>query len=292
MASLDPLIEDFCDTLSLVQGKSPATVRGYRSDLLSLAQQVHTTENFTLRALRGWLATAIAEGKTPATLARRTAALKSFSAWLCKQGEIDKDVAARLVTPKTGRHLPKVLREEEAGELMGNAASRSEVEYLRDCAILELMYAGGIRIGELVGLDVVDVSVEKRTAKVTGKGDKQRVVPFGQAAADALRQWLLGGRGKLASPEESALFVGVRGKRINPRQVRRIVERAAQVSGVAGLTPHGLRHSAATHLLEGGADLRVVQELLGHSSLQTTQIYTHVSSARLKAAFDQAHPRA
>ncbi|QGU02291.1 Tyrosine recombinase XerC [Corynebacterium kalinowskii] len=291
MAELIPLIEDYCESLHLVAGKSPATIKSYRSDLQLLAQDVATTKELTLSSLRAWLAKAVAEGKSKATLARRTASVKGFSAWLVKQGELDRDVAARLVTPKAGRHLPRVLAQKEAGELVGNAVSEDEVQFARDSAILELMYAAGVRIGELVGLDVGDVDVAKRTAKVTGKGNKQRMVPFGAAAADALSQWITV-RGELAQAEESALFVGVRGKRIDPRQVRRVVERAAAVTGVSDLTPHGLRHSAATHMLEGGADLRIVQEMLGHSSLQTTQIYTHVTASRLKAAFDQAHPRA
>lgn len=291
MTALKPLIDDFCDQLQLVQGKSPATVKSYRSDLLLCAESVPDTSDFTLSALRGWLAEAVAEGKSKATLARRTASLKNFSAWLVKQGELSIDVAARLVTPKVGRKLPRVLAEAEAGELMVSAVSRDEPEFARDSAMLELLYAGGLRIGELVGLDVGDIDVEKRTAKVTGKGNKQRIVPFGEAAADALGAWF-DVRGELAERDESAVFVGVRGKRIDPRQVRRVVERAAEVAGASELTPHGLRHSAATHMLEGGADLRIVQELLGHSSLQTTQIYTHVTASRLKAAFDRAHPRA
>lgn len=291
MTRLAPLIDDYCENLQLVAGKSPATIKGYRSDLTLLASRLETTQDFTLAGLRQWLADAVQEGKSKSTLARRTAAVKSFSSWLVAQGEIDKDVAARLVAPKARRHLPKVLLEKEAGELVGNAVSSDEKEFLRDTAMLELMYAAGMRIGELVGLDVAEIDVEKRTARVTGKGNKQRVVPFGEPAADAVRQWLKVRR-DMADPGEPALFVGVRGKRIDPRQVRRVVERAAAVTGVPTLTPHGLRHSAATHLLEGGADLRIVQELLGHSSLQTTQIYTHVSAARLKAAFDQAHPRA
>ncbi|MEJ6012553.1 tyrosine recombinase XerC [Corynebacterium sp. H127] len=292
MAALIPLIDDYCEALHLVAGKSPATVKGYRSDLTLLAEVVPSTAEFQLVALRAWLGQAVAEGKARSTLARRTAAVKGFSSWLVKHGEIETDVAARLVSPKPGRHLPRVLAAKEAGELMGNAASHSEAEFLRDSAILELMYAAGIRVGELVGLDVDDLSLSSKTARVTGKGNKQRVVPFGAAAADALGQWLGSGRKELAAAGEAALFVGVRGKRIDPRQVRRVVEQAAAVSGISGLTPHGLRHSSATHLLDGGADLRVVQEMLGHSSLQTTQIYTHVSADRLKAAFDQAHPRA
>lgn len=178
-----------------------------------------------------------------------------------------------------------------AGELMGNAVSADEIHFLRDSAMLEFLYATGARVAELVSLDIGDVDLSRRTARVTGKGNKQRVVPFGDAAHDALRAWLKTGRPELAG-ETEAVFVGTRGRRIDARQVRRVVERAAQVTGAPGLTPHGLRHSAATHLLEGGADLRIVQELLGHSSLQTTQVYTHVSAQRLKDVYARSHPRA
>lgn len=189
------------------------------------------------------------------------------------------------------KHLPTVLGAEQAGELVGNAVSHNEEEFARDSAILELLYATGMRVAELAGLDCDDVDLTRNTARVTGKGNKQRVVPFGRAAADALAHWLDDARPRMAAVED-ALFVGVRGKRIDVRQVRRIVERAGAVTGTPDLSPHGLRHSAATHLLEGGADLRVVQELLGHSSLQTTQVYTHVSAQRLQEVYRQAHPRA
>lgn len=284
-------VDDFADHLQLVLGRSAATVRGYRSDLRDLARIVPDFAGFTLDNLRAWLAEAVAEGKSRATLARRTAAVRAFSTWATRQGHLGADVAARLVTPKVNRKLPTVLGENQAGELVGNAASGSEEEFLRDSAILELLYATGMRVAELTGLDIADVDLARGTARVTGKGDKQRTVPFGEAATDALRIWLDKARPQMAG-ETDALFVGVRGGRIDPRQVRRIVDRAGQVTGTPGLSPHGLRHSAATHLLEGGADLRVVQELLGHSSLQTTQIYTHVSAQRLKEVYSRAHPRA
>lgn len=181
---------------------------------------------------------------------------------------------------------------QQAGELVGNAVSVDEAHFQRDSAILELLYATGMRVAELARLDIGDVDFKRSTARVTGKGNKQRVVPFGTAATDALQQWIDGGRKELARGDTQAIFVGSRGARIDQRQVRRIVEKAAAVTGTSGLTPHGVRHLAATHLLEGGADLRVVQELLGHSSLSTTQIYTHVSAKRLKQVYSQAHPRA
>ena len=242
-------------------------------------------------ALRGWLAVAVSEGKARATLARRTASLKSFSRWALRHGHLDSDVAARLVTPKVNRHLPEVLGTKQAGEFVGNAASADEPEFLRDTAMLELLYATGMRVSELTGLDVKDVDLKRGVARVLGKGNKERTVPFGNAAVDAVRQWIDQARPGMAGADEPALFVGVRGKRIDPRQVRRVVEKAGVVTGQS-VTPHEIRHTAATHLLEGGADLRIVQELLGHSSLQTTQIYTHVSAERLKDVFKQAHPRA
>lgn len=284
-------IEDFAEHQQLVEGKSKATVRGYRSDLLDLSRTVGTFAEFRLNALRAWLAEAVSQGKARSTLARRTAAVRAFSTWAQRQGYLDTDVAARLVSPKVDKHLPTVLGTTQAGELVGNAVSHNEEEFARDSAILELLYATGMRVAELAGLDCRDVDLDRRTARVTGKGNKQRVVPFGHAAADALAHWLDDARPRMAAVED-ALFVGVRGKRIDVRQVRRIVERAGAVTGTPDLSPHGLRHSAATHLLEGGADLRVVQELLGHSSLQTTQVYTHVSAQRLQEVYRQAHPRA
>lgn len=288
---LEEAIEDFAEHQRIVRGRSEATVRGYCSDLRLLARSVPDFQAFTLSSLRAWLAHGVEEGKSRSTLARRTASVRAFSAWAAREGYLDADVAQRLVTPKVGKHLPTVMSPTAAGELMGNAVSSDEVHYLRDSAMLEFLYATGVRVAELVGLDVDDVDLSRRTARVTGKGNKQRVVPFGEAAADALTAWLSAGRAQLAGQTE-AMFVGTRGGRIDARQVRRVVERAAQVSGASGLTPHGLRHSAATHLLEGGADLRMVQELLGHSSLQTTQVYTHVSAQRLKDVYAQSHPRA
>lgn len=293
VSQVSEAVEDFVDHQRLVLGRSAATVRGYRSDLLDLATSVSTFADFTLDNLRAWLAGAVAQGRSRATLARRTAAVRAFSTWATRQGHLSADVAARLVSPKVNRRLPTVLSQDRAGEFVVNAASRSEPEFLRDSAMLELLYATGARVSELCGLNIADLNLDRRTARVTGKGDRQRTVPFGEAAAEALRRWLDSGRPELAG-ETPALFVGVRGGRIDPRQVRRVVNRAATVTGrgADGLGPHGLRHSAATHLLEGGADLRVVQEMLGHSSLQTTQIYTHVSAGRLQEVYSRAHPRA
>lgn len=289
----DELTEDFCDHLRYNEGKSEATIRGYRADLHSFHQFAGGLENFTLTALRSWLGDAVDKGRARATLARRGASVRKFSTWACIHGYLDRDVAQRLRVPYQSHHLPTVLTGVQAAEMMGNAGSHSEPEFLRDSAIIELLYATGMRVAELCSIDVADVSDGQSTVRVTGKGNKQRVVPFGEPARDALDEWLAKGRGHFATKESGdALFLGVRGGRINQRQVRRIVEKAAEITGVDGITPHSLRHTAATHLLEGGADLRAVQEFLGHSSLQTTQKYTHVSGERLKKIYNQAHPRA
>lgn len=288
-------VGDFADYASLVLGRSPNTVKGYVSDLATLAGYADTFDAFTLEALRTWLADALTAGRSRATLARRTAAARAFSTWAYRQGYIDHDAAARLKAPKVNRALPNVVRGERATELVeaDTADDAHPAEHLRDRAMLELLYATGMRVGELTGLNLADIDLARGLARVTGKGNKQRVVPFGREATLALNDWLEFGRSELANGKaEDAVFVGSRGGRIDQRQVRRVVERAGQRAGVSDISPHTLRHTAATHMLEGGADLRVVQEMLGHSSLQTTQIYTHVSAQRLKNVYDQAHPRA
>ncbi|AZA09008.1 tyrosine recombinase XerC [Corynebacterium pseudopelargi] len=292
------LIDDYVDHLRFVLGRSEATIRGYRSDLRAFAHSRPSLEAMSLEDCRDALGEAVEAGASRATLARRTAALKGFSAWLFAQGYLSSDVAARLQAPKVGKHLPKVLNEHTAAEVVHkeldeDASPAQQAEVLRDLAILELLYATGMRVAELVALDIADLDPATRIAKVTGKGNKQRMVPFGTQAAAALKAWLEHGRGHFAgNASGNALFLGVRGGRLNVRQVRRLVQAQGDRAGVEGLGPHALRHSAATHLLDHGADLRVVQELLGHSSLQTTQIYTHVSTQRLQEAFKQAHPRA
>lgn len=277
-------IYDFAEHQRLVLGRSEATIKGYTSDLLDLAKTIDSFSSFTLPRLRSWLAAAVAEGKARSTLARRTASAKAFSTWAVKQGYLRTDEAAKLSSPKVPKHLPKVLDPKEASAAMDNAKSADELHLVRDTAMLELLYATGMRVSELTGIDLHDIDSSRQTIRVLGKGNKERIVPFGDAANTALNAWLA--RREELAKDPDALFVGTRGKRIDQRQVRRVVEAAGEVS------PHALRHSTATHLLEGGADLRVVQELLGHSSLQTTQVYTHVTSERLKKVFNQAHPRA
>jgi integrase/recombinase XerC len=239
------------------------------------------------------------QGQARATLARRAASAHSFTAWLHRTGRLSRDVGLRLQAPRRPRTLPGVLRAEQARDALAEAGSRATAPEadplaLRDAAMLEVLYATGVRVGELCGLDVDDIDPGRRTVRVVGKGDKERVVPYGVPAAHALDAWFVRGRGRLVREDSPpAAFLGRRGGRIDQRQVRQVVHLALErVDGAPSLGPHGLRHSAATHLLDGGADLRSVQELLGHATLTTTQLYTHVSVDRLRASYRQAHPRA
>ncbi|QWZ10428.1 tyrosine recombinase XerC [Nocardioides panacis] len=281
---------------------TPHTVRAYLGDLRSLLAQAallgHTgIDTLDVRTLRSWLATQQTLGRARTTMSRRATAVRVFTAWAQRTGRITTDPGALLGSPKAHRTLPPALRVDEARGLLEAAAVHADDGSpmgARDVAILELLYATGIRVGELCGLDVDDVDHERRVVRVFGKGRKERTVPFGVPAERALATWLASGRAALAVPGAgAALFLGARGRRIDQRAVRTLVHaRLAEVPGAPDLGPHGLRHTAATHLLEGGADLRTVQELLGHASLATTQIYTHVTTDRLRQAYRQAHPRA
>lgn len=280
---------------------TPHTVRAYLGDLAALlehARRLGHTDVGTLdvRTLRSWLAQQQTLGKARTTIARRATAARVFTAWALRTGHADSDPGALLGTPKAHRTLPPALRQDEARALLEQAteAAGDDPVGLRDAAVLELLYATGIRVGELCSLDVDDVDRERRVVRVLGKGRKERTVPYGRPAEAALARWLDGGRPDLAGEGSGpALFLGARGRRVDQRTVRSMVHRRlADVPGAPDLGPHGLRHTAATHLLEGGADLRSVQELLGHASLATTQIYTHVTTDRLRKAYRQAHPRA
>ena len=281
---------------------TPHTVRAYLGDIQSLLRQAvrlgHSdVSSLDLRTLRSWLATQQTLGKARTTMSRRATAVRVFTAWAHRTGLVDTDPGALLGSPKAHRTLPPALRVDEARELLEAAARLADDGSPvggRDVAILELLYATGIRVGELCGLDVDDMDAERRVVRVLGKGRKERTVPYGVPAQRALDRWLHSGRPTLAVPGAgAALFLGARGRRIDQRAVRTLVHaRLADVPGAPDLGPHGLRHTAATHLLEGGADLRTVQELLGHASLATTQIYTHVTTDRLRSAYRQAHPRA
>jgi integrase/recombinase XerC len=281
---------------------TPHTVRAYIGDVTSMLSQAallgHTdVSTLDLRTLRSWLATQQSLGKARTTMARRATAMRVFTGWAHHTGRMPADPGALLGSPKAHRTLPPALRVDEARALLEAAAEKADDGTsvgVRDAAILELLYATGIRVGELCGLDVDDVDFERRVVRVLGKGRKERSVPYGRPAERAVGRWLAGARRDLMAPGAgAALFLGARGRRIDQRAVRTLVHaRIADVPGAPDVGPHGLRHTAATHLLEGGADLRTVQELLGHASLATTQIYTHVSTDRLRLAYRQAHPRA
>ncbi|QWF82953.1 tyrosine recombinase XerC [Amycolatopsis sp. CA-230715] len=307
------VVDDYERHLTLERGLSEHTVRAYLGDVVLLLAYLHgipvhgeepggvttTLEDLDVAVLRSWLAVQHTSGAGRTTLARRAAAARTFTAWARRRGVLEKDPGARLVAPKPHRKLPGVLRPEQADAALSaseTGAGEQDPIALRDHALLELLYATGVRVSELCGLDVDDVDFERRVIRVLGKGNKERTVPFGQPAERAVRAWLSGGRRVLAVRREGAggaLFLGARGGRVDQRTVRRVVHDAVgSVPGATEMGPHGLRHSAATHLLEGGADLRSVQELLGHATLATTQLYTHVTVERLKAIHDRTHPRA
>ncbi|MGY5763882.1 tyrosine recombinase XerC [Brachybacterium sp. DNPG3] len=331
------VLDAFVAHLSLERGRSEHTVRAYLREAEGLLLHLRDVERADLAeldvaALRSWLAARAETGATASTLARSAAAARTFTAWLAATGRIPHDVGGRLRVPKRGRHLPTVLSVEQAAVLMDeaeNAEPRSATPgtattgtpggrepadgtrepdapaedpigwavALRDAAVLELLYSSGLRVSELVALDRSGIDRSQRTVRVRGKGDKERIVPVGVPALEAILRWERDGRPVLlergGGRAGSALFLGVRGGRLGDRAVRTLVDEHAAASGVGrSISPHTLRHSAATHLVEGGADLRSVQDFLGHSSLATTQIYTHVSAERLRSTVEQAHPRA
>jgi integrase/recombinase XerC len=355
LPGLAQALDAFGRHLAAERGLSPHTVRAYLGDVGSLLEHLGHTGipglgELDIGVLRGWLAGQHATGHARATLARRAAAARTFTAFACARGWLDHDPGVLLGTPKIRRRLPEVPRQDQmaavlaaagrrsvpgtrldAGAQAGAVASagvaggaapadtasagasvgvaggaapadtasaaagrRERALVLRDTAIMELLYATGIRVSELCGLDLGDLDAGRRTVRVLGKGGRERTVPVGVPAVAAVASWCHDGRLALASPSSAnAMFLGARGGRLDPRTARRVVHarmRAAESAPDVG--PHGLRHAAATHLLEGGADLRSVQEILGHASLSSTQIYTHVSVERLESAYRQAHPRA
>jgi integrase/recombinase XerC len=332
-------LETFRRYLVAERGVSGHTVRAYLGDVRALLEHaaragVTSPAGLDIAVLREWLAVQHATGRARATLARRAASARTFTAFAHARGWLPSDPGPLLGTPKLRRKLPEVIRQDqmaavlavpggppgrrgqpqEAGQPQGAGQPqeagqpqpggepsgssqpdpREEALILRDTAIMELLYATGIRVSELCGLDLGDLDHGRRTVRVLGKGGKERTVPVGLPAEWAAAHWARNGRPALVTPDsEAALFLGARGRRLDPRTARRVVHtRLAAVPAVPDTGPHGLRHAAATHLLEGGADLRSVQEILGHASLATTQIYTHVSVERLTSAFRQAHPRA
>ncbi len=301
VARLDALTA-FERHLRVERGRSENTVRAYARDVSAFLDSLDAVDDAALREvtlgdLRAWLGRVARGGAARATVARTAASLRTFFRWCERTGRVASDPSLRLSAPRRHRTLPPVLARRSADALLdvaAVAADDADPVHLRDRAALELLYGTGIRVGELTHLDVDDVDLDARVVRVVGKGDKERRVPFGVPAADAVDEWLRCGRPHLVSAASGpALFLGRRGGRVDQRQVREVVHRLmAHVPDAPDVGPHGLRHSAATHLLEGGADLRMVQELLGHASLATTQVYTHVSVDRLRRSYAQAHPRA
>ena len=311
---LERAVDGFVLYLGAERGFSENTIRSYRSDLsqfvtFAAAVGVVTTEGVDLELFRSWLWQSSGAGLAKSTLARRSAAARSLSAWLARTGATTVDSASRLRSPKPDQHLPRVLTRGQidlildgldaratvavAGATVDTASSSPPMRAIRDRAIIELLYASALRVSELVGLNLRSIDLGRRTVRVLGKGSKERVVPFGTPAERALAAWLSVREDVATNGDAEAVFLGARGKRLGVRAVYTLVAGLlADVPGSGPSGPHALRHTAATHLLDGGADLRAVQELLGHASLGTTQIYTHVSNERLQESYRLAHPRA
>lgn len=308
------LIEEYCHYLQYEMNRSDHTIRSYRSDLLGLASDLQSSgspeqepppvfRNVTLEDFRNWLAQLTRHGMSRTTIARKMTTVRQFMSWLERQGFREDNPAARLVTSKQASQLPDTLSQGQMREALdalhakaaGEDGEPAEPLALRNVAMIEVLYATGIRVAELEGLDIDDIDFTRSMIKVTGKGNKQRVVPLTDPAVKSLQNWLTQGRAAVLTDKHrtSAVFLGARGRRIGARQIREVVNKVLQTLGSTSASGvHVLRHTAATHLLDGGADLRTVQELLGHESLQTTQLYTHVSIDRLRQGYQQAHPRA
>jgi integrase/recombinase XerC len=296
-------LEEFLDYLKIEKNRSENTLRSYQTDL-ELLSEFLTNKGITNwdktngELIKEWLIDLKKKNISNTTIARRISSVKVFFGFLVKRNFIETNPTLKLITPKLNKVLPNVLGQKQAEQLLTQAANlevEEEIEEvrIRDYAILEVLYSTGIRVSELVGLDLDDINFSNLTLKVLGKGRKERIVPFGIPAKDAIDMYLTESRNKFIDKKTQALFLGQRGNRLNVRQVRRILNKAMhQIENGKEISPHDLRHSAATHMLEAGADLRIVQELLGHSSLATTQKYTHVTIERLREVFANAHPRA
>ena len=295
------LIAQYEEHLVLVRNLADNSIKGYVSDLESFLKHLEKLkiEEFSqleLTHIRSWLAELQRSGAARSTMARRIVSIRAFTYWAASQGWIKSDLGAELAIPKPHRTLPEVLDIADTETVLASVQARASEDptpiTIRDLALIEVLYATGIRVSEICGLDLRSFDESRNTLQVLGKGSKERVVPMGIPAMIALRNYLAVGRPELVTEKSgSAVFLGSRGNRIDQRTVREVVYEAMAAVG-SKMGPHGLRHTSATHLLEGGADLRTVQEILGHSSLATTQIYTHVSPERLQKAFDTAHPRA
>jgi len=295
------LITQYQEHLALVRNLSDNSIKGYVTDLESFLKHMEKLgivefNQLEIEHIRSWLANLQTTGVARATLTRRIVSIRAFTNWAAASGWLNSDLGANLAIPKPHKTLPEVLNVDEAATVLKSLEVKAIEEptpiNLRDLALVEVLYGTGIRVSELCGLNLEDVDRTRNTLNVYGKGDKQRVVPIGIPAMKSIDNYISNARSELINDNSAqALFLGSRGKRIDQRTVREVVYEAMKSVG-AKMGPHGLRHSTAGHLLEGGADLRTVQEILGHASLATTQIYTHVSPERLQSAYKQAHPRA
>lgn len=299
--SIKNAILGFRDYLDAGRGYSSNTVKAYLTDVSDIAgflekKQIETLDQLQLEHLRDWLWQSTQQGLTKATIARKSAAVRSFTAWAFKNKLLGTDPGLRLKSPKASRTLPKVVSRESLAivfDTLESKATKDNPQGVRDLLVVELLYASGARVSELVGLDLESIDYSRNIMRVMGKGAKERMVPFGQPAREALERWIRVSRPLLESEKSGrALLLNSRGQRIGVRQVYGLVAKLLEATPTGAAGPHSLRHSAATHLLDGGADLRAVQELLGHASLGTTQIYTHVSIERLRDGYKNAHPRA
>ena len=294
----DALLDEYAVHLDAERGLSAYTVRAYRADLAELARHAGVEPpRVTLARLRGWLAAMADAGAATTTVQRRVAAVRGFFGWAEREGHLASNPAARLKAPKARRTLPHVLPESAVADALQGAEHRAAEEpedavAARDLALVELLYSSGLRVSEACALGLGGIDRERRSVTVLGKGGKERTVPLGLPALRALDAWLAR-RPELATDASGdAVVLGARGGARAPPPARRVAHAATDGNPGGGIGPHGLRHAMATHLIEGGADLRSVQEMLGHASVATTQIYTHVSSERLRSAYLKAHPRA
>lgn len=296
-------LEKFLDYLKIEKNRSDNTIRSYQTDIELLfefltSRGLSSFHEIQTEFIKEWIVSLKKNNISNTTISRRISSIKVFFNFLVKNNLIEINPTLKIIAPKLNKVLPNILGQKQAEQLLTQAAiyeveEESQEVRIRDYAILEVLYSTGIRVSELVGLDVEDINFSNLTLKVLGKGKKERFVPFGIPAREAIDKYLKDSRNSFNDKNSQALFLGLRGKRLNVRQVRRILNKAMdQIENSKEVSPHDLRHSAATHMLEAGADLRIVQELLGHSSLATTQKYTHVTIERLREVFANAHPRA
>ena len=300
--SLLRIAHSYLEHLERSRGLSENSLNAYRKDILQFVafvdeQRVDNLGEVDAELARSWVWSLAESGMAGSSLRRKVSALKGFTAWLAREGHTEGDIGIRVRAPGASKSLPRVLTRHHMEEIFRSLQTHADTGdpvASRDLAIIEVLYASALRVSELVGMDLQGVDLDGRTLRVVGKGNKQRMVPLGTPAATALGAYLDHARNALLEGgESSVVFLSTRGKPMGQRSVYEVVARLlADIPGVGPLGPHTLRHTAATHLLDGGADLRSVQELLGHASLGTTQIYTHVSNERLTQAYQQAHPRA